>query len=213
MTEFDPYAELDLPRDATLAMVRSAFRRLAKKTHPDVGGSDEAFARVNRAMAVLGDTERRAKYDETGVAEDDKPDNALAAAMGIVKQHIGQIIMRYEERLAQQQKSQSVNGFTFTMQPVDPRRFDMFREIEASIATEIKDATKRLADGERHVKFVEDLARRVVGSHPSKPVENMLNARLHEARRRIEQGRDAIKNQEAALEIVKAYRMDTKVDP
>ena len=53
--EFDQsLAALELPRSPTLPMVRQAFRRLAKKFHPDVGGDDkDKFFRINRAYRFL----------------------------------------------------------------------------------------------------------------------------------------------------------------
>lgn len=64
----DLYAVLGLERDATDAEIRTAYRRLAKGNHPDrVGGEGhERMAAVNDAYAVLGDPERRRRYDESG---------------------------------------------------------------------------------------------------------------------------------------------------
>jgi len=53
-----PYApELDLPADGPLErrQVNAAFRRLAQKAHPDVGGSHEQFVRITKARDVLLD--------------------------------------------------------------------------------------------------------------------------------------------------------------
>lgn len=62
----DHYSELDVPRDASAEEIQRAYRRKASKAHPDKGGSDEAMSRLNRAIACLGDPERRAQYDATG---------------------------------------------------------------------------------------------------------------------------------------------------
>lgn len=65
----DYYAVLGLPRGATLDQVKKAFRRLARKYHPDVSKLPDAAARmseVNEAYAVLSDPERRAAYDAIG---------------------------------------------------------------------------------------------------------------------------------------------------
>ena len=50
-------------RAASAEAVRQAFRREARRHHPDKGGSAEAFERVTRAFEVLGDPEARAAYD------------------------------------------------------------------------------------------------------------------------------------------------------
>ena len=62
----DYYAVLGVARDATVDDVKKAFRRLARKYHPDVSKEPDAAARmseVNEANAVLSDPERRAAYD------------------------------------------------------------------------------------------------------------------------------------------------------
>jgi hypothetical protein len=43
--------------------IRAAYRRAARRAHPDVGGSEGAFRRVNAAYRVLGDPDRRRRYD------------------------------------------------------------------------------------------------------------------------------------------------------
>src|SRR5947209_18998688 len=61
----DLYAVLGIPRDADQAEVRAAFRRLAWTHHPDhaSGASAERMVEINLAYAVLGDAERRRRYD------------------------------------------------------------------------------------------------------------------------------------------------------
>jgi DnaJ-class molecular chaperone len=63
----DWYAVLGVPRDATVADIKSAHRRLARILHPDVNRAERAHERmslVNRARDVLVDPERRAEFDQ-----------------------------------------------------------------------------------------------------------------------------------------------------
>lgn len=66
----DHYATLGVPRTASQKEIRAAFRKLARTHHPDVNGGDPAaearFKAINRAHDVLGDPEKRTKYDTHG---------------------------------------------------------------------------------------------------------------------------------------------------
>lgn len=63
----DPYQELGVARSASADEVRKAFRKLAKKHHPDANpgnkAAEERFKRVSGAFDLLGDAEKRRKFD------------------------------------------------------------------------------------------------------------------------------------------------------
>jgi molecular chaperone DnaJ len=59
------YEVLGVPREASQAEIRNAYRNLAKERHPDhPGGSAEEFSRLQEANAVLSDPDRRRQHDE-----------------------------------------------------------------------------------------------------------------------------------------------------
>ena len=66
----DYYKTLGVPRTATAADIKKAFRKLARESHPDKHQGDKAaerrFKAINEANAVLSDTTKRAKYDQFG---------------------------------------------------------------------------------------------------------------------------------------------------
>jgi curved DNA-binding protein CbpA len=76
----DLYELLGVPRDASLAAIKAAFRRKAKDSHPDLGGDPEAFHLLKLAYDVLTDEEARRHYDATGQTPDERSADAVDEA-------------------------------------------------------------------------------------------------------------------------------------
>lgn len=69
MKFIDYYSVLDVPRTATQEEITKAFRKLARKYHPDVNkdaAATQKFKEINEAHEVLSDPEKRGKYDKYG---------------------------------------------------------------------------------------------------------------------------------------------------
>lgn len=70
----DPYKELGVSKGASAEDIKKAFRKLAKDLHPDKNPGDKAaedrFKRVTAAFDLLGDPEKRAKYDRGEIDAD-----------------------------------------------------------------------------------------------------------------------------------------------
>ena len=66
----DYYPTLGVAKTATDKEIKQAYRKLARKHHPDVNPGDKAaeakFKEINEAYEVLGDPAKRKKYDELG---------------------------------------------------------------------------------------------------------------------------------------------------
>ena len=60
-----------MPRSATAAEIKKAYRKLAKEHHPDAGGDAAKFQEASEAYEVLSDTEKRQGYDAYGHAAQD----------------------------------------------------------------------------------------------------------------------------------------------
>jgi len=73
----DPYDVLGVDRKASAADIKSAFRRLAKKLHPDANKNDpkaaSRFAELNAAYEILGEDEKRTAFDRGEIDAEGKP--------------------------------------------------------------------------------------------------------------------------------------------
>jgi DnaJ-class molecular chaperone len=73
----DPYEVLGVPRSANAAAIKSAFRKLAKKYHPDANKDDPKsaarFAELNSANEIIGDADKRKQFDSGEIDAEGKP--------------------------------------------------------------------------------------------------------------------------------------------
>lgn len=73
----DYYQLLGVARGASLPDIKKAYRKLARKHHPDLNPGDKAaearFKEIQEAYAVLSDPKKRAQYDQFGAAGDFAP--------------------------------------------------------------------------------------------------------------------------------------------
>ncbi len=73
----DPYDVLGVPRGASAGAIKSAFRKLAKKLHPDANKNDPKaaarFAEANAAYEILGDENKRKAFDAGEIDAEGKP--------------------------------------------------------------------------------------------------------------------------------------------
>ncbi len=72
-TTQDYYEILGVKKDASVDEIKKAYRRLARKHHPDLNpgdkGAEKKFKEINEAYEVLSDSKKRAEYDQFGKAE------------------------------------------------------------------------------------------------------------------------------------------------
>jgi len=73
----DPYEVLGVPKKANAAEIKKAFRRLAKRHHPDSNKNDPKaqarFSELNTAYEILGDDKKRAQFDRGEIDAEGKP--------------------------------------------------------------------------------------------------------------------------------------------
>ncbi len=59
----DHYSILEIERSSTPEQIKTAYRKLARKHHPDKGGDPEKFKKISEAYSVLSDISKRRQYD------------------------------------------------------------------------------------------------------------------------------------------------------
>jgi DnaJ-class molecular chaperone len=73
----DPYEVLGVPRGASAAAIKSAYRKLAKKHHPDSNNNDPKaaarFSEINTANEIIGDEAKRKQFDRGEIDAEGKP--------------------------------------------------------------------------------------------------------------------------------------------
>src|SRR6202140_477045 len=73
----DPYEVLGVPRGASAAAIKNAYRKLAKKHHPDANKNDPKsaarFSELNSANEIIGDEDKRKQFDRGEIDAEGKP--------------------------------------------------------------------------------------------------------------------------------------------
>lgn len=148
MSEFDPYQVLGVARDADEAMIRKAYREVAKVAHPDRGGAPDHWERVRLSYDTLIDPMLRRGYDEMGAIGEKAVDNDRASALQVIDQHLGSVLNEY---LLDPQGRQPWK---------DPRKKNVVAAIQAKIRTEIQRGRDALPNGREVAEFFDDMRRR-----------------------------------------------------
>lgn len=186
MTErFDPYEELGVPRDAADEAVKAGYRRRAKETHPDAGGTEEAFQATKLALTVLSDPAKRERFDRTGKVEDDEPDNVRANALGILSKYLGE----------------ALDPFLTGKTERDPRWSDMVADIRAKLEHDRMEQDPVVVAGEEVVAFLRDIA----GRFEAATDDNVLRRATERSARKNEEQLDVARGRLA--DIVMALKM------
>ncbi|MBT3282475.1 MAG: DnaJ domain-containing protein [Cryomorphaceae bacterium] len=73
----NPYEELKVSKDFTPKELKTQFRKLSKKYHPDKKGNPDKFINLKIAYDILSDAKKRAYYDETGLIPDEMEQNKI----------------------------------------------------------------------------------------------------------------------------------------
>jgi len=181
----DLYQLLGIKRGATRDEVRKAYRRKAKSSHPDSGGSVEQFSALATAHEVLSDEKRRKKYDTTGEIEPSRPDNFDGSAIEVIAQKLGLIIHAEQ----------------------DVTMLDIGAVIEQSIRDDIVLRKSNIANQKRAIARAAKLRARVKrkGGGADNALARVLEWHERSTQDHVRKNEEAVHSMERALEILENY--------
>jgi curved DNA-binding protein CbpA len=180
----DLYEVLGVRRDATPREIHKAYRRKAKASHPDGGGSAEAFSELGTAYSVIADEDRRERYDRTGKIELPQPDNRDGSALEIIAQKLGLIVHADHDLTA----------------------LDIDALIEQAIREDMAERTASIASLERATERARQLKERVRRkAQGSNALAKVLDWHELSARANIKKHEDAMHTLGRALEMLRDY--------
>ena len=189
----DLYRVLGVGRGAAQDDLRRAYRRKAKTSHPDSGGSVGAFGEIATAYAVLSDPERRERYDLTGEIDPPRADTLDASAIEVIAQKLGLIIHAEQDVTA----------------------LDIGALIEGAIREDMAQRRANIASHSRAIERTTKLRTRV--KRKANGQDNMLAKVLdwHEAsvKDQIKNNEAAVSSLERALAILKDYSFAEELAP
>lgn len=193
----DLYSILGVDKSASKKAIKSAYRKQAKKNHPDAGGDRDKFAVVKKAHDILMDDERRVKYDSTGDDSEKAPDNELGNIINCIAFHFNAVL---------QECSQSGTS---------PLVVDMVSRIKTKMNAAISENQKNL----RITKTILDFDKKMVGRFKKKSkgednvFEIIISSRISALHLNISQMENTIKTHELALEIIKGFEYKSDKEP
>lgn len=132
----NPYDALDLPRHASQADVKRAYRRRAKTVHPDAGGSADAFAKLTKSYLVLVDPVRREKFDRTGTIDPSEPDNSLGRAVSTIVGFFAAAAQQHPDPTKVDLVHEAKNNFEQNIRTFEEQRRKIERTLEKFTAVE-----------------------------------------------------------------------------
>ncbi len=135
MPQQDPYEVLGVSRDASADEIKSAFRRLARKHHPDVNPNDpsaeDKFKEIGEAYQILSDPDKRQRFDQFGTV-DDVPSDPFQGAGGAGFGDLFEMFFGSSGGGGQSRRRSGVDGE------------DMRTEVSMSLADVVAGVTKQL---------------------------------------------------------------------
>ena len=186
------YDRLGVKPEATPDEIKAAYRYLARHTHPDAGGDAADFCDIADAYAVLGNADRRARYDESGDTGTITEETQRAEALNIVQQMMEQVLNQVQDVI--------YNDVVAKM-----------REALAESVTKIEaDIGGLRASIVRYAKFANRFS---VKDGKTNIISSMIDFKISGLERRIADATKALDHHKAAAEILQDYSFEADPEP
>lgn len=184
---YNPYEILGVSHDATQETIIDAFKRLAKKTHPDNGGDETEFAKVKAAGDILRDPEKRKKFDEDGFFHKNRPDSINSMAIEKVAHFF-------------------INSIDASLDSnINLDGLDLIVGATKFFNISIKESHEQIERLKRRIKQYEKAIKRLKTKRKNDVIKNMLTHHIASVKQNIAANEEQIKIIEKAKEILNDY--------
>mgnify|MGYP000332931284 CR=1 FL=1 len=120
----DYYDTLGVSRNASESEIRKAYKAKSMKHHPDRGGNEEEFKKINEAYSTLKDPKKKQMYDQFGTSDAQQAgpqgfhfDGSMGGFEDVFESFFGQRVDPFGRRQQRQPKNKSLNiNYTITLE-------------------------------------------------------------------------------------------------
>lgn len=182
------YDKLGVSPAASKEQIKKAYRKKAKKLHPDQGGSPDDFTAVNRAYMVLINDESRKKYDATGDETLKSADNERSRIMQVIAGTLEQVIAMLES------------------QRKEPSEHDLVLEMRGKITNELVKREQHIQACHVLISKTEKLIGKFTVKKGNNFIEQMLMSKIDNIELNIETSKMEIEPLQAALDMLKEVK-------
>jgi curved DNA-binding protein CbpA len=185
----NPYKILEIDREATQTEIKTAYRTLSKKHHPDTGGDEDKFKILNLAYRVLSDEKKRKLYDEQGIIMDDSPD------------HLKNLITARMVDIAEKWLDNMIKGGSTPLSSFALSGFDTAKK-------QIYSANIGL---EASIDKLEGISERLTCSNEDSIIHTVIQNRIETYKKGISQNKQEVDILNKLREIISSYEYEEKV--
>ena len=184
---FDPYRVLKVGRAATKEQITKAYRKLVMKYHPDRHGDPEKFKAVQRAYDILGDYERRAKYDLTGDVGEVK-DNGFVESLNYLVNLVCQNVMAMAEK------------------GINPKTNDVMQFIRGGLEQSIVKIKEHVQKNKDALVVLKEIRDRFIIDDGENAMKMAVTINLDMANKGMNKNEEELAKMVKCLELIKKYK-------